>query len=40
MLWGRMKYHVFAPPALANGKIDLFRVKTGVGSSFLKLRHC
>ena len=40
MLWEGVKYHVFAPPAIANGEIDSFRVETGVGSSFLKLRHC
>lgn len=33
-----MKYHVFDPPAIANGKIDSFRVKTGVGSSFFETK--
>ena len=39
MLWVGKKYHVFTPPTLANGKTDSFRIKTGVGSSFLNFRE-
>ena len=38
MLWEWRKCKVFAPPVLANGKIDSFRVKTGVGSSFFETK--
>lgn len=39
MLWEWMKCKVFTPPALSNGEMDSFRIKTGVGSSFLNFRE-
>jgi hypothetical protein len=39
MLWEGMKYKVFTPPALANGKTDSFSIETGVGSTFIFLRN-